>query len=125
MHHALPSSQPLDIAATESRGGTERVGMIDVAASHDRDGLESAMGMGWEPRHRLAVIHAPTVFAGKVLAESPSPERCVRSQRRIALRVGILVIYAEEEWIQCCPGKAELADLDLAFTCHDGTPLDY
>ena len=67
---SLAGGQPLDVAAAEPRGRAERIGVIDQASAHDRDGLEAAVRMRRKARHDLAVIHAPAVLAGEVLPRS-------------------------------------------------------
>ena len=47
----------------------ERVGVVDQAAAHERDGLEAAVRVPGEAGHDVAVVHAPAVDAGEVGAE--------------------------------------------------------
>src|SRR5262245_5105247 len=76
VHDALAGGQPLDVAGAETRRRAERVGMIDVATTQDRDGLEASMRMLRKSRHGLAVIHAPAIFSLEVLADVATFERC-------------------------------------------------
>ena len=68
MHDALSSGQPLHIARAKTGGGTQRVRVIDMALAHDGDGLKAAVGVRGKTWDGHAVVHAPTVFARKVLA---------------------------------------------------------
>src|SRR5205085_4123533 len=72
MNDSLAGGQPLHIPWTESRSGAERIRMIDVTASHDGDGFESAMRMLWEPWHDGSVIHPPAVFTFEILSDTSS-----------------------------------------------------
>ncbi|MNT02972.1 hypothetical protein D3C72_1374880 [compost metagenome] len=69
MDDALARRQPLHVARAEARRGAERVGVVDVAVEHDGDGLEAAVRVPGEARHHVAVVHAPAVDAGEVLAD--------------------------------------------------------
>jgi hypothetical protein len=55
----------------------------------------------------FTVIHAPTVEAREVLAQVPALEAGVGSEVGVPLRVGVVVVDAEEEGIECRPLEAE------------------
>src|SRR5262249_53458996 len=80
-------------------GGAERVGVIDQPAPHDRHGLEPAVRVLREAGDHLAVIHAPAVLAGEVLADGAPCERRRGAEPLVARGVGVVVVDAEQEGI--------------------------
>ena len=81
-----------------------------TAPPHDGDGLEAPVRVRRKAGHGLAVVHAPAVGAGKVLAQLPAGQRCIRAEPAIAARVGIVVVDAEQEGVDGGPRKAQRQD---------------
>ena len=75
MHDAAAGGEPLHVAATEAGGRAERIGVVDQALAHERDGLEAAMRVMREARAPSAVVHPPAVDAGEVVADLAAFER--------------------------------------------------
>src|SRR5207248_2494211 len=101
---ASSGRQPLHVAASEARRRAQRIGVIDHARAHDRDGLEAAMRMRREAGYDLAVIHAPAVLAAEVVAELAPVERRRRGEARGA--GGDLIVAARSaSAIACTLGK--------------------
>ena len=109
---ALAGGQPLHVAAAEAGGRAERIGVVDQALADDRHGLEAAVRMAGEARHLAAVVHAPAVLAAEVLAEVAAGERRVGAEPGVALRIGVVVMDAEQERVDRLPGEAERLDPD-------------
>ncbi len=95
VHDAPARRQPLDVAHPESRRRPERIGVIDVAASDDGDGFEAAVRMLREPGDDVAVIHAPAIRAGEVLADLVAGERGVRPEAVVSPGEVIDMVNAE------------------------------
>jgi hypothetical protein len=70
------------------------------------------MRMLRKARHRLAVIHAPTVFTLEVLSQAATGERRVRAEHLVAGGIRVHVMHAEEKRIGGNPGEAERHGLD-------------
>ena len=124
MHDAAAGGEPLHVAAAEARRGAERIGVVDQALAHDGHGLEAAVRMRREARHRVAVVHAPAVLAGEVLAEvAPGQRRvagpscrCRAGRRRRGRRrtgtgrssaTGSRVLRSATGWAWCTSRKLE------------------
>lgn len=58
--HPLTRSHPLHVTAAEAARVAERVGVVDDPAPRDRDGLEAAVRVPWEPRNILAMVPVRT-----------------------------------------------------------------
>src|SRR5262249_12912141 len=99
MHDAAPRRQPLHVAWPVSRRCPQGIGMIDKAMPHNGHCLESTMRMLRKSGYRLPVIHSPSIFAFKILANVPARQRSGRSQPFIAGRITIFVIHAEQKRI--------------------------
>ena len=69
-----PGGHPLDVAAAVACRGTERVGVVDESAAHERDRLESTVRVGRKAGNRAAVVHPPTVLRLEVVAERTAGE---------------------------------------------------
>ena len=67
---------------------------------------------GWpgKPGTVVAVVHAPAVLAAEVLADVAAGQRGVRAHAGVALRVGVVVMDAEQERVDRLPGEAERLD---------------
>ena len=59
----------LHIAGTNDAAAAGRVTMRQHAFVHDRDRFKSPVRVGRKTGNRLAVVHAPAVFAAKVLTQ--------------------------------------------------------
>ena len=101
---AAPRRHPLHVAGAEACGGAERVRVVDEAAPHDGDRLEAAMGMLREAGHHVAVVHAPAVLALEVHPDPAPGKGRRRSHLRVAERIGVVMMDAEEERIDRGPG---------------------
>ena len=104
---SVAGSQPLHVAPAEPRRRAERVGVVDQAAPHERDRLEPTMRVLRKAGNRFTVIHAPTVAAREVLAEIPTLEAGVGAEAGVPLRIGVVVMDAEEERVERGPLEAE------------------
>jgi hypothetical protein len=65
------------------------------------------MRVGRKTGHRPPVVHAPAVLAGEVLPDLAPFEQCLRPELRIAARVDVDVMHAEQERIDRVPRHAE------------------
>ena len=92
--------------------------MIDEPSSEDGDGLEAAVRMRRKSRNRGPVIHPPTVFARKVLAEVAPREGARRPHLLIAFGVSIVVVYAKQKRVRSGPWKAERRKVHDRFDWH-------
>ncbi|MEZ4369102.1 MAG: hypothetical protein R2939_22885 [Kofleriaceae bacterium] len=99
--------EPLGVALAEAGGGAERVAVIDEAAPHQRHRLEAAVRVLRKPGHHLAVVHAPAVLAGEVLAEVTTGQRRRRPHRVVADRISVVVVNAEQERVDGRPLEAQ------------------
>ena len=78
--------------------------MVNQAFTDNRDGLKATVRMRREAWYGFPVVHAPTIFAGKVLTQV-APVQCgIGAQLRIALGVSIVVVNAKQERVNCWPG---------------------
>ena len=75
MYDATPCREPLNIARSEPRRRSKRIGMVDETLTHDGHRLEPTMRMLRKAGNRLPVIHPPTVLAFKILANVPAGEQ--------------------------------------------------
>jgi hypothetical protein len=108
VHDAGARGEPLDVTVAEASGGSEGVGVIDVPGAGDGDGLEAAVGMRGEARHRLAVVHTEAVFAREIRAHvAARPRARGRCHRVIPGRIGILVVRTEQERVPGAPRETE------------------
>jgi hypothetical protein len=124
MHHAAAGSEPLHIAATEPGLRAERIGMVDQPLADDGHGLEAPVRVLGKARHRGAVVQAPAVLAAEVLPDVPPGQRGGRAHLRIALRVGIVVVGAEQEGVGGFPRKTQGLDADDGVGIGHGGTLD-
>ena len=114
MHDPAPGSHPLHISAAEPRRGTERVAVVDVPAARQRHRLKSPVRMLGKAGHGAAVVHAPPVQTGEVIADLAAGERRRRPHRVVALWIVIEVMDAEQKGINGGPGR-----------CAEGHGLQY
>ena len=119
VHDALAGGEPLHVAAAEAGGGAERVGVVDEALAHERDGLEAAVRVLGEAGHDAAVVHAPAVDAGEVLPDVAG-RRATRPGPRCSLAVGVAVevVDAEQERVDRRPLEAERDGLEHRIVSH-------
>ena len=77
-----------------------------------------------KPGTDVAVIHAPAVLAGEVLADVAPGERRGGTQAVVAARVEVDVVDANEERIFRLPRERERRDADdrIALIAHGSTP---
>ena len=111
MHHAAAGGEPLHVAAPEAGRGTERVRVVDQTLAHDGDGLEAAVRVLREPRDDGTVVHVPAVDPGEVHADVATLERRDRGEALVALRVGVVVVRAEQERVDGRPLRAQRCGL--------------
>jgi hypothetical protein len=69
VHDAFARGQPLHIACAKARRGTQRIRMVNKALAYDGYGFKAAVRMRRKAGNGLAVVHAPAVFATKVLTQ--------------------------------------------------------
>src|SRR6185436_11024502 len=96
----------------ETRGGAERIGVIDVAAPNDGDRFETAVRVLRKARHDLTVVHTPAVGAGEVLPEIATGEGGCGAHALVARGVSVVVMDAEEEGVGGLPLEAEGAGIE-------------
>ena len=78
VHDAFAGREPLHVATAKAGRGAQRVRVVNAALAHDGHGLKATVRVRWKAGHGVAVVHAPTVFARKVLADVPArPKRLV------------------------------------------------
>ena len=107
MNDAAPCRKPLRVASAKARGGAQRIGVIDVAAPDDGHRLESAMRVLRKSGYDRAVVHAKAVLDDEVLAELSPGERGRGPHLLVARGVRVVVVHAEQKWIDGLPGEAE------------------
>jgi hypothetical protein len=110
MHDAAPGGQPLHITTAKACDGAQRIRMVHAPAAHDGHGLEAAVRVRREAGHGHAVVHAPAVQAGKVLAQLPTGQGCVRAEATIAARVGVVVMDAKQKGVDRRPLETQRLD---------------
>ena len=103
MHDATAGSQPLHIATAKAGRRAQRIAVIDQPLAHECHRLEATVRVVGESWHLVAVVHAPTVDALEVLPHLPALQRGVRTERTVARRVLIEVVYTEQEWVDRRP----------------------
>src|SRR2546422_7385476 len=81
--------------------------MIDVAVTHDRHSFEPSMRMLRKSRNNAAVVHAPAILALEVLSNVATLKRGGWSEVFVALRIVIIVVHTEQEWIGGFPGDTQ------------------
>ena len=104
VHDALACGQPLHVARAKAGGGAQRIGVVDMALAHDGHRLKAAVRVGRKAGNGLAVVHAPAVLAGKVLAQIAPLQARVGLHGSVAARVGIHVVDAKQKRIDSRPG---------------------
>ena len=104
---APPGGEPLHVAPAEASGGTEGVGVVDVALPGEGHRLEAPVGVLGEPRDRAAVVHAPAVGAREVHADVAGLQRGCRAHVLVGRGVVVEVVDAEEERVGGGPLEAE------------------
>jgi hypothetical protein len=124
VHHAAACREPLHIAATEACLRAERVGVVDQPLADDGHGLEAPVRVLGKARHRGAVVQAPAVLAAEVLSDVAAGQRGGRAHLRIAQRIGIVVVGAEQEGVGCLPRKTQRLDADDGVGIGHGGALD-
>ena len=81
-------------------GRAEAVTVVHQPAPRDRHCFESSVRMLRKAWHHLPVVHAPPIFASKVRAHVPAPQRApVRGpqRRRVAGREAVVVVDGKKE----------------------------
>ena len=103
VHDAAPGGQPLHVALAEAGRRAQRIRVVDQAAAGDGDGLEAAVRVGRKTGHLLTVVHAPTVFLRKVLADLAARQRSGGPQLCVACGVVVVVVHTEQKGVQRRP----------------------
>jgi hypothetical protein len=111
VHDAATGREPLHVATTEPRRGTERIGVVDQTLAHERHGLEATVRVLGEARDDQPVVHAPAAGAGEVHAQVAVVDRHRRREELVAWRVRVVVVGAEQERVECGPMQPELEGL--------------
>ena len=75
-----------------------------MALAHDGHRLKAAVRVGRKAGNGLAVVHAPAVLAGKVLAQIAPVQARVGPHGGVATRVGVHVVNTKQKWIDGRPG---------------------
>src|SRR5712671_248167 len=118
MLHSATGRHPLDITITKSPGSAERIRMVYQSPLNDSDRFKSTMGMRGESGNRFTVVHSPSVFHAKILAQISTGKRCRRSHHLIAGRIRILVMYTKKKWITGLPGETQCFDFNNRSIFH-------
>ena len=114
----LAGSHPLHIAVAKAGRRAKRVAVIDEAAAGEGHRLEAPVRVARKPWDLLAVVHVPTIFVAKVLAEVAPVEARLRAHGFGAFRVVVHMVDAEQKRVDGLPREAErLNGLDNAC-CH-------
>src|SRR5690606_6794030 len=100
--------QPLHVALAIARRGAQRVRVVHPAAPHDGDGFKAAVRVPGEAGYLPAMVHAPAVATGEILAEVAAAQLGSRAQRGVAARIEVLVVGAEQERVASAPMQAKL-----------------
>ena len=108
MHDAFARREPLHITVAKTGGGTEGVGMVDTPLAHHGHGFKTPVRVAGKTRHRVAVVHAPAVLAAEVRTQLAARQQgFVHGHVAVALRVGVVVVRAEQEGVGRRPRKTE------------------
>ena len=107
VHNALAGGEPLHIAPAKAGRSAQRIGVVNQSPAGDGDGFKPPVWVRGEAGNGLPVVHAPAVFLRKVLAQITPVQRRIRPHGRVAARVGVVVVHAEQERIQSLPGEAQ------------------
>ena len=94
--------------------------MVNEPLTNDGDRLKTPVRVGWKPRHRFAVVHAPAVFARKVLAQIAPRQSGIWAHVHIAARVGIVVVDAKQERVDGGPGITQGLHVEDDRCWHGG-----
>ena len=81
--------------------------MVYKTLAHDGHRFKTPMRMRWKAGHSLAVVHAPAVLTGKVLAQVAAGQRCLWTHGRVTLGVSVVVVHAKQKRVDGLPGKAQ------------------
>ena len=81
--------------------------MVNEPLSRNGDGLEAPVGMLGKAWHHIAVVHAPTVDALKVIADIAAFQGGHWPHGLVAGRVGVVVVDTEKERISRFPGESQ------------------
>ncbi len=104
---ALAGREPLHVPAPIARRGAHRVRVVQQPTPHHGDGLEAAMRVLWEARHHAPVVHAPAIAQLEVGSQAPPAQGGGGPELGVALRVGVVVVHAEQEGVARGPGEAQ------------------
>ena len=88
--------------------------MVNQALAHNAHGFKAAVRMAGKAGHAVAVVHAPAVPVAEVLAHVAASQRCLRAHVGIGLGVGIVVVDAKQERVECLPALGERFDAENA-----------
>ena len=67
VNNAFPRGQPLNISSAKASDGAQGVGVVNMPLANDGDGLKATVRMRRKAGDGFTVVHAPAVFASKVL----------------------------------------------------------
>ena len=107
MHDALACGQPLHITRAKAGRGAQRIRVVNKALAHDGHGLKATVRMRRKARYGLAVVHAPTVFATKVLTQVAPLQGSLRPHSRVTRRVGVVVVHAKQKRVYGLPWETQ------------------
>ena len=92
--------------------------MIYEAGKDDGDRFKAAVWMGREARHNITMVHAPAIFERKILTNVATRQRSRRAQLRIAARVGVIMVGAEQKWVTRLPLEPKRSNINNRFVIH-------
>ena len=105
VHNALARSEPLHVARAKAGGGAQRVRVVDMPLADYGHRFKAPVWVRRKAGNGLAVVHAPTVFARKVLAQIASAQGGVRPHGGVATRVGVHVVHAKQKRVYRGPRR--------------------
>jgi hypothetical protein len=95
-----------------------RIGVINKTLLNNGNRFETPVRVRRKPRHRFAMVHAPSVFNGKILAQVTAFERCGRPHVFVSGREMIEVMGTENKRITYRPHKAQRLYADNGIVVH-------
>src|SRR6185295_5725467 len=93
--------------------------MVHESFFHNGDGLKSTMRMRRKSRNSFSVIHAPSVFDTKILAQVSARQGSRWTHSIVSGGIGILMVNTKEEGITRFPGKTQCFDLYNGRIVHN------
>ena len=113
VHDARACGHPLHITTAKARGSTQRIGVVNQALAHQRDGFKPPVRVTGKARHVLAVVHGKAIFVAEITAHGPVLQlHRLHAHAAVTGRVGIVVVSTEQKGVDTRPACAQRQGLD-------------